>query len=206
MGLSNDLIAQFVKITNDTQKKSTETTVYGTAKVSGNSKYVQIDGSDINTPISSTTNVKDGDRVTVMIKNHTVVVTGNLTSPAPRTDDVADATKIGGQITNLEIAIADKVSTSELAAETARIDTLVSENVTIKQNISANSANINTLQTDNATIKNTLNANTANINTLQTENATIKNSLSANSADITKLKTEKLDVSVANAKYATVCF
>lgn len=183
MSLSNDLIAQFVKITNDTQKKNTETTVYGTAYVQGENKFVKIDGSNLNTPIASTTNVKNGDRVTVMIKNHTAIVTGNLTSPAPRTDDVADATKVAGQITELEILVADKVSSNELAAESARINNLITENVTIKQNISANSAGIKSLQADNVTIN---------------------NSLAANSANITKLETEKLDAETADLKYATI--
>lgn len=183
MSLSNDLIAQFVKITNDTQKKNTETTVYGTAYVQGENKFVKIDGSNLNTPIASTTNVKNGDRVTVMIKNHTAIVTGNLTSPAPRTDDVADATKVAGQITELEILVADKVSSNELAVESARINNLITENVTIKQNISANSAGIKSLQADNVTIN---------------------KSLAANSANITKLETEKLDAATADLKYATI--
>lgn len=93
MALSKDLISQFVKVTNDTQKKSTGNIVYGTVVAdSEGDKCVKIDGApdDVLTPISSTTNVKEGDRVTVMIKNHRAVVTGNLTAPSVSLDDVPD--------------------------------------------------------------------------------------------------------------------
>lgn len=90
MGLSNDLVSQFIKVTNDNTKKKNESTAYGTIKDYNGSKYVKLDGSDLLTPISSTVDAKDGERVTVMIKNHTAVVTGNMSSPAARTDDVKD--------------------------------------------------------------------------------------------------------------------
>lgn len=100
MTLSKELISQFVKTTNDTHKKSTETTVYGTVVINDTGRYVKIDGSPDNilTPISSTTSVKEGDRVTVMIKNHTAVVTGNLTAPSVSLDDVLDAEDLKNRI------------------------------------------------------------------------------------------------------------
>lgn len=82
MALSTDLISQFVKITNDSKKPPKETTVYGTVKNNNGSLFVQLDGSSMLTPVIATTSMKDGDRVTVMIKNHSAVVTGNLTSPS----------------------------------------------------------------------------------------------------------------------------
>ena len=88
MGLSNDLITQFVKVTNDKKKEKKETVVYGTAKTVDGVKYVQLDGSELLTPVSSTTNIADGNRVTVMIKNHTATVTGNITSPSPSGSDL----------------------------------------------------------------------------------------------------------------------
>lgn len=92
MTLSNELTTQFAKITKDKKNTNSETTVYGTIVESNGLKYVQIDGSEIYTPIASTTNVKDSERVTVMIKNHIAIVTGNITSPAARTAEV-DETK-----------------------------------------------------------------------------------------------------------------
>ena len=82
MDLSNDLISQFVKITNDDKKKNSESTVYGTVVEYNGEMYVKIDGSDLLTPVETTADFKPDERVTVMIKNHSATVTGNITSPA----------------------------------------------------------------------------------------------------------------------------
>lgn len=86
--LSSELLSQFAKTTKDTAIKKTETIVYGTIVESNGAKYVQLDGSEILTPMASTTVVENGERVPVMIKNHMAIVTGNLTSPAIRTTDL----------------------------------------------------------------------------------------------------------------------
>lgn len=179
MALSSDLISQFVQITQE-KKESKETTVYGTIVEYDGGKYVRLDGSDLLTPISTTADALDGERVTVMIKDHTALVTGNISSPSARTDTVKE---MGTKISEFEIVIADKVSTERLEAEIARIDTLVAENVTIKERLDANEANINTL--------------TAN-------NATITGKLTAAEAEIETLKTTKLDATVAEITYATI--
>lgn len=179
MALSSDLISQFVQITQE-KKESKETTVYGTIVEYDGGKYVRLDGSDLLTPISTTADALNGERVTVMIKDHTALVTGNISSPSARTDTVKE---MGTKISEFEIVIADKVSTERLEAEIARIDTLVAENVTIKERLDANEANINTL--------------TAN-------NATITGKLTAAEAEIETLKTTKLDATVAEITYATI--
>jgi hypothetical protein len=179
MALSSDLISQFVQITQE-KKESKETTVYGTIVEYDGGKYVRLDGSDLLTPISTTADALNGERVTVMIKDHTALVTGNISSPSARTDTVKE---MGTKISEFEIVIADKVSTERLEAEIARIDTLVADNVTIKERLDANEANINTL--------------TAN-------NATITGKLTAAEAEIETLKTTKLDATVAEITYATI--
>lgn len=179
MALSSDLISQFVQITQE-KKESKETTVYGTIVEYDGGKYVRLDGSDLLTPISTTADALNGERVTVMIKDHTALVTGNISSPSARTDTVKE---MGTKISEFEIVIADKVSTERLEAEIARIDTLVAENVTIKERLDANEASINTL--------------TAN-------DATITGKLTAAEAEIETLKTTKLDATVAEITYATI--
>ena len=77
-------------MTNDRTKESPETTVYGNIIKNGDRVYVQLDGSDILTPVSTTTDTQPGDRVVALIKNHTATVTGNMTSPAARTSDVQE--------------------------------------------------------------------------------------------------------------------
>ena len=180
MGLSSDLISQFVKATKDEKQKSTEATVYGTVVEQNGDLYVQLDGSDVLTPVSSTVKIESGERVMVRIKDHTAVVTGNLTTQSARSDDLDD---VVNEITEVEILVADKVSTSELDAERARIDELVAENVTITGRLEASEAVISELEADYLIV-----------------NAT----LIAHEADITKLTTEKLDAEFAEITYATI--
>lgn len=94
MGLSSDLISQFVKATNDNVKREKETILtYGTTVKRGDILYVKIDGSDLLTPVTSTVNIRNGDRVTITIKNHNATVTGNITSPSAGAEDITDAGK-----------------------------------------------------------------------------------------------------------------
>ena len=180
MGLSNDLITQFVKVTNDKKEEKKETVVYGTVKTVDGVDYVQLDGSELLTPVSSTTNIADGERVTVMIKNHTATVTGNITSPSPSGSDLNN---VLDQISEFEIVVAGKVSTEQLEAESARIDNLISEDVLIKNRLVSAEASIGTLTADNATIK---------------------GKLTAAEADIDDLTTTKLDAEIAKVTYATI--
>ena len=89
MSLSQDLINQFVKLTNK-EEKPKEVTVNGTYKMINGEEYVQIDGSEIWTPVTSTVEAETGERVKVMIKNHTATVTGNISSPSARSKSVKD--------------------------------------------------------------------------------------------------------------------
>lgn len=86
--LPNDLIAQFVKVTNDKTKAKKETTVYGVAVEKEGKMYVRLDGSDILTPVATTVEVLNGERVVVQLKNHTATITGNISSPSARMETV----------------------------------------------------------------------------------------------------------------------
>lgn len=203
MALSSELISQFVKATkDDSSKDNNESTVYGTVKEYNGKKYVQLDGSDLLTPISSTTDTKADERVTVMIKNHTATVTGNISSPAARTDDVQE---IGSKISEFEVVIADKVDTKELNAERARIDNLVSENVIIRGELDANTANIKELTADSVKVNDTLTAHKADIEDLQAKNATIEGTLTAHKASIDDLTADNVTInSTLNAHKANI--
>lgn len=203
MALSSELISQFVKATkDDSSKDNNESTVYGTVKEYNGKKYVQLDGSDLLTPISSTTDTKADERVTVMIKNHTATVTGNISSPAARTDDVQE---IGSKISEFEVVIADKVDTKELNAERARIDNLVSENVIIRGELDANTANIKELTADSVKVNDTLTAHKADIEDLQAKNATIEGTLTAHKASIDDLTADNVTINnTLNAHKANI--
>lgn len=180
MALSNELISQFAKITTEKEETKTEEVVYGTTVSYNDTVYVKLDGSDRLTPITSTTVVKPDERVTVMIKDHSAIVTGNISSPSARNIDVEE---LGTQISEFDTIIANKVDTEELNATNARIDTLNTDTVNIRKDLNAANANIETLTADNVTINETL---------------------TAQSASIDDLEVKKLSAEVADAKYATI--
>ena len=200
MALSSDLISQLVKTTKSDKQKKTESTSYGTTVKYEGRTYVKLDGSDLLTPVNTTAVTEDGERVTVLIKDHVATITGNISSPAARNDTVQE---IADEITEVEILVADKVSTKQLEAETARIDTLVSENVVIRETLTANEADIRDLTADTVEITGKLTATEAEIEALSTTK------LDATVADITYATIESLnatnaDVYNLNATYASI--
>lgn len=195
MALSSDLIAQLVRATRPTEKKDTEASVYGTAVVQDGSQYVRIDGADTITPVSSTVNMKSGDRVIVRIKDHTATVTGNLTSRSANSDDLDN---VSDQITDVEILVADSINATH-----GRIDTLVADNVIVKDSLTVNEANISDLIADNVVINEKLVANQAAIDDLEATR------LTADIADLRYASIADLDAVEAvvynlDATYATI--
>lgn len=207
MPLTNDLISQFVKVTKDKTAGKSETVVYGTvqeSKAPNGLNYVKIDGSNLLTPISSTTVVSANDRVTIMIKNHSAVVTGNLTSPSARSKDT--------------------ISVLALDAQAARINDLEAANVTISGKVTANEGEIRNLKSDRVTASEVdakyativdLNAQKGRIDTLESTYisstvvaatyATIA-SLNTEKGRIDILETEKLSAADIEGKYANIDF
>lgn len=181
MALSTDLISQFVKVTKDETKDNKGSTVYGEVVKYNNKDYVKIDGSDLLTPVSSSSIVvDDGERVAILIKDHTATVTGNITSPAGTDKSVQNVSQ---KVTELYSVVAEKATFEQLEAEKARIDDLVADNVTIKEQLTADSADIRDLKA---------------------KDVTIEGKLTAAEANIENLETKKLDASVADIKYATI--
>lgn len=186
MALSHELISQFAKIVKDDKKQSFESTVYGTVVTDGNgNKYVKLDGSDQLTPLtdserpsadSTTASANEGERVSVLIKNHTATVTGNVSSPSVRSEDFKNLDDQVTDIKKFDIVIAERVQ--------------------------ANEGYIKKLQTDKADVGDLTAAN-AKITELETKKASVED-LNAAKAEITDLKATKLDTEVANATYATI--
>ena len=137
MDLSNNLISQFAKITKDQNGSSSETIVYGTAVSYGDKLYVNIDGSDSITPVVTTSEVKAGERVTILLKDHSATILGNVTNPAASTETVGkvldEYDTIVARIGDFELIIADKVTTEQLQAEVAIINEALIGKATIEQ-------------------------------------------------------------------------
>ena len=192
MALSSELVSQFVKATKDEPQTKTESTVYGTICEYNGEKYVQLDGSELLTPISATAEADDGERVTVTIKNHTAIVNGNLTSPAARNESVRE---LSNKISEFEIIIADKVSVGELEAEVARIAKLKVEELGITGKLEANEASIKNLEADNATINEKLTATEGEFEKLEANVAEF------NEATVKDLKATNAKVNNLEASY-----
>lgn len=184
MAVPNELIAKFAKLSKES-KIQRETTVFGTTVEYGGKLYVKMDGSDLLTPVATTSEISAGERVTVMVKDHTATVTGNISNPSASkgtTDAIEDEiTTINATIGNFELVIADKVNTNELQAEVAKINELM-----------ALKANIVDLNVTNATIKD-LNVQVANIDKALITKADIVD-LDAANAEINTLKTNYADI------------
>lgn len=179
MPLSENLKDQFAKMVNaDNPKENTDNTVYGTVKVySDGTKAVVLDGSNIATPFETVTDAEDGDRVTVTIRNHKAVVTGNLSSPAARTDAVkTNSEKIG----EFNTVLSNKVDTDELDAQVGRIDTLESNNATIKQ---------------------ILTATEGEFKEIKTKQLEVEEKVTAAEAEIKTIKSDKIDATVVESEY-----
>lgn len=189
MALSQSLASQFAKMMNEnTETTSPTKTVTGTAKIYGGDIYVQLDGSDLLTPIaSSTVGMKDGDRITVEIANHSAVATGNASDPAASSNTVGnlegEVTEASNKIDEFGTIIADVITTDDLEVINATIENLVANDVTITGELDAAKASIKDLEAENVTISGNLDAANANIDVIQS----------------TMITTE-----VADAKYATI--
>ena len=233
MGVSTELINQFVRVTSDKKTRVSESIVLGTVVIDNGKAFAKIDGSTTLTPIKTTTSVNDGDRVTVLIKDHTATITGNITSPSLDKGGVSD--EVSDQISEFEIIITD-----EIVAQNGKIDNLISENIVVKDTLYAANAEIENLIAQNVDIKGKLTATEAEIKTIKAEYLTVEtakitfatiehlevtdakiNNLTANfgefadltaekftavNADIKNLKADKLSATEADLKYASIDF
>jgi hypothetical protein len=222
MGLSPELISQFAKVVNNDKKQNTESTIYGTVvdqhgrkpgdvDSDGNEivideeggKYIKPDGSDQLIPItendddivkgSTITNTNYGDRASVLIKNHTATVTGNISAPSASNKDVETkineydviiAKQIQADKAYLQKLIADEatigqltaagISVTELLADSATVQDLIAGKITVTDLI-ANKIDADVVEANYATIKSleatdakigSVTADVAHINTL----------------------------------------
>ena len=238
MALSSQLISQFAKTVNaqsNKQKENINTTVYGEAVIYNGQKYVRLDGSELLTPVETTTSVKDGDRVTVKIENHTATVTGNLSDPSASSGKV---TEVADQISEFEIIVAHRVTAEELEVTNAYIENLKAISAKFEE-MSAVTAEIEELQAKIANIDHltaidieaitaeleSLRAQFGSFGSITTEDLTAVNAeidnlkayvgeftyvstdvLEAMKANIKQLDVDKLSADEAEIKYADIDF
>lgn len=244
MGLSYELLSQFAKLVTKNDNANVESTVYGTIVVdSEGNKYVKLDGSDQLTPLSdnerpvadsTTANANEGERVSVLIKNHTATVTGNVSSPAARSGDVEQLGDHLSKIQEFDILIgeqiqaqegyiqqlqADKANVADLTAAEAKITELETKKATVEElnalkikvddieaaNIDAEKINAKFIEIDGE-----LTAVNADIDNLNVDYGTFKeittDKISGYDAEFERLETEKLSSKDAEIHYANIDF
>lgn len=183
----NNLATTFAKIIKEDAAVTKDSTVYGTAVEFNGKMYVKLDGSERMTPIETTTSIKEGDRVTVLIKAHSATVTGNVTDPSTsKSDKKATDDKVkdlSSQVSEFGAVVADKVSTEQLQAAEGRITNL---------------------EVDNETVKGTLKANEGRFKSIEVDNEKINGTLTANEGRFTAIESNMLTAKTADLKYATI--
>jgi hypothetical protein len=213
MALSHELVSEFAKLVNEGKKTNAESTVYGTIMTDSNgNKYVKLDGSDQLTPISeeenpsvdsSTASVNEGDRVSVLIKNHTATVTGNISSPSARSEDL-ERTEL--KVHELDMVMAYSVSTEDLTAINATIENLKAVNAEFLE-IDAVKAAFDSLEAKFANVDHIsasdMEVVTANIQILKSEFAEFKNA-TVEDLEVFNAYITNLEGTTANFKYLTV--
>lgn len=128
--LPSELISQLVKVTNDRGRNNNDVTVYGTITTNGERNYVRLDGSDVDTPVETTVEVSDGDRVIVQVKDHTATVTGNTTDVSIGTKTANGITsKIEQTASEIRLEVADEVNglNSKITQNAESITSVVSK-------------------------------------------------------------------------------
>ena len=206
MSLSSDLISEFVKVTKDDEKPKSETIVYGTTVVYEGSTYVKLDGSELLTPVSTTSSTENGERVTVMIKDHTATITGNMSSPSARSGDVKDITnELNIEKGKIKELIAEDANIKGLLEATeADIDDLQAKNVTITEKLTAAEGDIKNLNTDKLSVRDA-DIKYATIENLESVNGQFNN-LGSTYAKIVDLNAQQAQIDNLGAKYATINF
>lgn len=111
------LVKEFVRMTNDTTKKKSESFLYGTVDKVNEDGTVDVifDGADSSTPCTSSVSVAAGDRVLAMLKNRQAVVTSNISNPSINTEALEAGTIKARRQYLIDCLIDDQIKTVNFA-------------------------------------------------------------------------------------------
>lgn len=162
-----------------------ESTVYGITVEYGGKLYVKMDGSELLTPVVTTSEISAGERVAVMVKDHTATIMGNISNPSASTGTTdgirVDLDAVVTDFGNFKELVADKATVGELNAEIAKIGELVA--------IKADIVDLNAAQAD--------------ISKLYAKDAEIDKAL-ITKAEIVDLEAAHADISILEADMAEI--
>lgn len=222
MNLQTELIKEFAEVVHDVsgnKQRLSDNIVYGTLSKEGAHNYVKIDGSDLLTPVVVAASADPGDRVGVIIKNHTAIAGFNFSSPSVNTRtmenlvsavngkfDRIDATYITAEKANLTFATIQSLEAVDGKFDNLDTKFLTVENAKLQyatvEKLNATDAKVESISGDFANFKNgefsTLKAKQASFESATTEN------FKATNAKVDNLESTSLKASEAEIKYATI--
>lgn len=146
MNLQTELIKEFAEVVHDAsgnKQRLSDNIVYGTLSKDGAHNYVKIDGSDLLTPVIVAASADSGDRIGVIIKNHTAIASFNFSSPSVNTrtmDNLVSA--VNGKF--------NRIDTTYITAEKANLTYATIENLNIQ------TQKVHEIEGDHATFKTTV--------------------------------------------------
>ncbi len=179
MALSKDVMSQFAKAMVPKQE-SKEATLNATYKNIDGKEYVQLDGSDILTPVTSSVVAETDDRVKVIIKDHAATVIGNITSPSARNKDLNtlkdEVDENGNTIKRMDTVIQQQqTSINQMDTKINQHDVLINQHDTvINQHGDTISSINNTLIAQGNAIEANNNSIIAQGNQIESINNTVK--------------------------------
>ena len=210
MKLSSDIISQFVKVTKNETKEEKQTFVYGTVV---EENRVKLDGSDLAFSVITTSSIKPGNRVLVMIKNHQATIVGNVTERSISNIDISDTTNKVKQLEADNLKVNNTITSvigdiSYLKTHMITGDLLNAKDATIGR-LEVSEAELATIKANYITAEQVA-ADYATIENLQSVNLAVYN-LESVHAEFEELTTEKLDAHQAtidklNVTYANIDF
>ena len=220
MKLSDNLISQFVQVTNNNKKQSQGTNVYGTIVESDGEVMVQLDGAESPTPITGVVDAKKNDRVLVSLSNHSATVIGNFTKkPSAYATEVAQAradeayNEAKYALVYADTLVAGFIKVGDLEAEVAKFGYVTAENLSAEIGkfgyITANDLSAEVAKLGVATIAE-LDAAVARIVQLESDKITVDQldaryitatGLNAEIANLGYITANTVDATVANLGY-----
>lgn len=162
MSLSETLIKEFAKITNDSgnEEKTVSNIINGTVtRLDNDILYVTVDGSNEEIPVELAADAKVHDRVEIRIENHKATLVSNLSNPVSAykaLDTDAEVSRVGTLLADTIVANEGKfnsidahfVTTDGLVAQKADLDLANITNANV-QNLVAGE-----IDAENITVKN----------------------------------------------------
>lgn len=198
MELSRSILKDFAKTVSEPEKTDKKLFARGTVTVSGNKKYVKIDGSEYLTPIFEVVDAQDGDRVLVSIENHKATIVGNFTyPPSARTANEAlakseTAENTANEAINKVQADAEKITAAQQAAQEASAKAESAESLATEASNKASEAKTSAEEAvTKATEAKTFADNAlTNVAAANTEISNIKSDITAVTTDVSAIRSE----------------